>query len=75
MGHQPLPWTCSDCATRHDTLEQVAKCVLDRRRLNRLVLICSVIVIVVVLGLALAWNAYAYGDWKCLFIECRKVVL
>jgi len=68
-----MTWTCSHCATRHDTPEREKRCRRDRRSANLLAASIFVSVIVVVGALAIAWAIYAYGDWTCAFAECRKM--
>ena len=68
-----MTWTCSKCATSHDTDDQRAACQKSQRNLR--VLTAGILLAVVALCVAanIAWSVYAYGDWTCAFAECRKI--
>lgn len=69
-----MSWTCSKCATRHDTAEERQACKRAERVVGAIAWGFLLALVVVVTGVSVAWHAYAYGDWKCAFMECRKVV-
>lgn len=69
-----MRWICEHCLTRHETAEQQQRCNRARRSAKRLTIIVLAAIIVAILGGALVWNQYAYGDWKCTFMHCRKIV-
>ncbi len=69
-----LPWNCSHCGTRHVNPVDTDRCSRDRRRTTRVALAILVMVVALFFGVQVAWSAYVYGDWKCAFAECRKVV-
>lgn len=70
-----MSWRCLKCATEHTTDVERASCTRLRRRQTAMVVSVVVVCVVAILGIELAWNQYAFDDWKCAFIECRKVVL
>lgn len=53
--------------------EQRLREIEQERRAGRWARIVIAIVALLLLAGGLAWDQYAYGDWKCLFMECRKV--
>lgn len=69
-----MSWTCSRCATDHGTPELRRACRRAERRLALLAVMFVIAVGISVIGVRVALSAYAYGDWKCAFIECRKLV-
>ena len=68
-----MTMTCSRCATKHETADELIQCKREQRILGVIatVILLSIFTIVVVVDIA--WSAYVYGDWKCAFAECRKV--
>ena len=69
-----MTWTCSKCATRHETEDERRACRRAGRALAAITVGILVALAVVSLGAKIAWSSDAYGDWKCAFMECRKVV-
>jgi hypothetical protein len=69
-----VSWTCNKCATKHDTDEERKACRRAERALGWLSFGMLLAIVVLLAGVSLAWHSYAYGDWKCAFMECRKVV-
>lgn len=68
-----MGWLCSDCNTRHQTDQEIDACREMQRKQRLFSISLMTGVAVLLLALAIAWNTYAYGDWRCTFIECRKV--
>lgn len=54
--------------------EQRQKEIEQEKKADRWVKIAIAFVVLLFLIGGLVWCQYAYGDWKCMFIECRKVV-
>jgi hypothetical protein len=69
-----LSWTCEKCGTNHETPEQRQKCARDERRGNIIMALIIITILVGIIGIEVLWNQYVYGDWKCAFAHCRKVV-
>ena len=44
-----------------------------KKRSHRFDIGIALVLGVVILGCALAWNEWVYGDWKCTFARCVKV--
>ena len=69
-----LPWTCEKCGTRHDTPEESQRCARTERHATIIAWIAVITLLVGIVGVEALWNQYVYGDWRCVFAHCRKVV-
>jgi hypothetical protein len=73
-----MSWTCGSCGTRHETDEQRESCRRQKRHVTAIavaaMLFIFAIIFAIVLGVSAAWASFAYGDWTCAFIECRKII-
>ena len=68
------PWTCRKCNTEHDTPEQRERRARNERRTSIVAWVIILTLLGGFAGVAALWNQYIYGDWKCAFAHCRKVV-
>lgn len=67
-------WNCTHCGQVHHEIADWEACAKRERSAKRLALAIVVSLAVIILAVMIAWNVYVYGDWTCVFAECRKVI-
>lgn len=68
-----MSWTCSWCATRHETEEQRRACKRAERDVTTFAIAILAIAVILFAAAEIAWAVYVYGDWTCAVADCRKV--
>jgi hypothetical protein len=79
IEYRPGIWVC-DCpqrgyrSRRDQTRFDVEKNVAKKNCLTATEITAVLLVVALLVTIGMIWNQYTYGDWKCLFTECRRVI-
>jgi hypothetical protein len=68
-------FVCGHCGQYHVDDESAEACRKAQRATNRLMLLIATMIIVGVFGISATISQLVYGDWRCTFMQCRKIIV